>query len=90
MKDFARVNDLYGHPLLLNLRYVWKIRPGTPSKRPTEVTFDNGETLQLTATEGARLVAQLNGCCDKKTLRLVRTKKGRRKLTMRRALKRLR
>jgi len=89
LKGFARVNDLYGHAIILNLRYVTRIRPGTPRKRPTEITFENGETLQITATEGARLVAQLNRCCGKRSGRRLR-KKGRRKMTMRRALKGLR
>lgn len=90
MKGFARVNDLYGNALILNLRYVTKIRPGTPRNRPTEVIFENGESLQLTATEGARLIGQLNRCCDRKCAGRGQEQKGRRKLTMRRALKQLR
>ncbi len=84
MKQFARVNDLYGNTLLLNLRYVVKIRPGNKKKKPSEVTFDNGEVLQLTASEGARLILQLNDCCDRRGKR--RLRKGRR-LTVKRALR---
>lgn len=62
MADFASTND-NGVPVWINLDYVVMINRGLDPKEPTNVYFINGQRIQLSRTDGGKLVAQLNQCC---------------------------
>lgn len=66
MADFARIEDHSGLPLLINLDYVTRIRPGLDPQEPATVQFAVGRTLVISAAEGRKLIAQLNRCCVKR------------------------
>lgn len=62
MADFAFTND-NGVPVWINLDFVIVINRGLDPHEPTNVYFINGDRLQLSRSDGEKLVAQLNRCC---------------------------
>ncbi len=67
MADFA--STVYDNviPTWINLDYVVRIDRGLDPKEPTTVRFINGETISMKRSEGDKLVAQLNLCCNPRT-----------------------
>jgi hypothetical protein len=66
MADFAQIKDRQGRPLWINLDYVTRIRPGLDPREEATVHFAAGRSLPISASEGGKLLAQLNRCCVKR------------------------
>ncbi len=64
MADFAFIEQpIDSGPVYINLDYVTRIYTGLDPREPTEVIFRDGSTMQLTRSQGGKLLAQLNLCC---------------------------
>jgi hypothetical protein len=66
MADFAAITESGVIPVYINVDYVVRIERGVDPREPTTVRFRDRRSISLSRSEGDKLVAQLNLCCNER------------------------